>query len=224
MQIPKLIKGLKNITVGEIIGLVSSSLFGTISSALLLDALDRVVDDTLLAGVLGMVGTVCYAISIVGSILSSLVMFIGLIRIHKEDYKFKEAIVMIIIPMIGFIIQLFISNSTNLRVIETLLDLWYMVAVTQGLVNVCDNVKERNIANKGITVIKQIICLYTIAIVAHMIQAFFATSRSFALVGFICLIVDEFTEILMNVFYIGYIIKVRKMLVGYETSAISVPA
>mgnify|MGYP006873076033 CR=1 FL=1 len=215
MQIPKLIKGLKNIIAGEIIGLVSAVLFGGVTSVLLFVTLDKITDDAFMARLFGVAGTGLYILSVVGSLISSLIIFIGLMRIRKEDYKFKEAIVMIIIPAISLILQLFMDNSANYRVIELLLDLWFMVAVTQGLVNICDKVKERNVADKGITVIKQVICLYAICIVANITQNFFSSNQSFELIGFISLVVNVLTELLMNIFYIGYIIKVRKMLIEY---------
>lgn len=214
MRFSNAYKGIKIIFVGEIIGVllmvclefpstilqISTSLFG--DSGMFEFAVSSVVTKLM-----------TYA-SQFFELLSFAVIMIGAIIASKDEKKFREAAIVIAITIIGSMVNMFIDIDINmiLEIVIGVLDLWAVVAVLQGCINISDLCKEEDISEKGVKTFKILVFAYTASIIFTLSTQFFMSRASFLVISVIIIIMGAIVQITAYVFYIVHLSRMKKML------------
>ena len=147
-------------------------------------------------------------------LLSFVVIMIGAIIASKDEKKFREAAIVIAIMIIGSMVNMFIDIDINmiLEIVIGVLDLWAVVAVLQGCINISDSCKEEDISAKGVKTFKIGIFAYTASIILTLSIQFFVSRASFLVIGVIIIIMGTIVQITACVFYIVHLSRMKKML------------
>lgn len=206
-------KGINFMIVGEIMGVISSILFGFATLLLAISAttinsgnVDELDIVLILSFVLGLISRITV-------ILSSIVLGIGLIKALRDESKFKEALVILIISMLIFSSQ-FILQNIQMEYFEIALglaDMWVMVAILQGIVNILDKMKNNDLAKKGIRAIKWSVALTSVSVISNLSYEFFVSYTSLVWAGISITIVSAAAQIINYIIYIGFLSKTKRL-------------
>ena len=207
-------KGIKIIIVGEIIEAIGTILFNL--PAMLIGLIgngsgDFEIADFAIISLLSRFGEELYnAVSVV----SWIIVLIGAIIASKDEKKFKEAAIIVVISMISTLVPVFIDVQAELvvAIVAGLFDLWAIIAVIQGCINVADKYEDYKISDRGSFTLKFVLAVFTVAILMGLTFSFFAARSSLVLIGVIVVSISEIVEIAMYLIYINYLIKVKKMM------------
>lgn len=214
MRFSNAYKGIKIIFVGEIIGVLLMVCL-EFPSTLLQIAGSLFSDSEMLELALSSVVTklMTYAYQFF-EILSFVVVMIGAIIASKDEKKFREAAIVIAIAIIGSMVNMFIDIDINmiLEIVIGVLDLWVVVAVLQGCINISDLCKEEDISEKGVKALKIVIFAYTASIIFTLSTQFFMSRASFLVISVIIIIMGAIVQITAYVFYIVHLSRMKKML------------
>ena len=218
MDIKRFRKGITTIIAGEIVGFITFILFGISVPILTFIAENIPYINTGLNSTFTIVMLAFMLLAAVGMSVSMIVVLCGLIRLRKKDRKFKEAIIFAVIPLILNIIQLFASSiiSTSLddiiSIIGNLFDVWLIVTIIEACINISDRIDNNDMAGKGIKVLRIAITFYFLSIIMRMIYTFLLANASYSVTGIIISAIASVLEVLMDIFYIGYLIKVKRVV------------
>ena len=206
-------KGINFIIVGEIMGVISSILFGfaTLFLAISLTTINSGNADE--QGVVFILSSVPGLISRITVILSSIVLGIGLIKALRDESKFKEALVILIISMLIFSSQ-FVLQSIQMEYFEIALglaDMWVMVAILQGMVSILDKMKNNDLAEKGIRAIKWSVALTSVSVISNLSYEFFVSNTSLVWAGVSITIVSAAAQIINYIIYISFLSKTKRL-------------
>ena len=207
-------KGIKIIIVGEIIRAIRSILFNLLSMLISLfgdGSGDFEIADYAIVSLLSRFGEELYnAVSIV----SWIIVLIGAIIASKDEKKFKEAAIIVVISVISNLVPVFIDVQAEMvvTIVAGLFDLWAIIAVIQGCINVADKYEDYKMSDRGIFTLKFGIAIYTVVILMGLTFSFFTARSSLVLIGVIVVSISEIAEIAMYLIYINYLIKVKKMM------------
>ena len=207
-------KGIKIIIVGEIIRAIRSILFNLLSMLISLfgdGSGDFEIADYAIVSLLSRFGEELYnAVSIV----SWIIVLIGAIIASKDEKKFKEAAIIVVISVISNLVPVFIDVQAEMvvTIVAGLFDLWAIIAVIQGCINVADKYEDYKTSDRGIFTLKFGIAIYTVVILMGLTFSFFTARSSLVLIGVIVVSISEIAEIAMYLIYINYLIKVKKMM------------
>lgn len=206
-------KGINFMIVGEIMGVISSILFGfdTLLLAITSTTINSGNVDEL--GMVFILSPVPGLISRITVILSSIVLIIGLIKALRDESKFKEAIIIIIISMLIFSSQFFLDNiqMEYFEIALGLADMWVMVAIIQGMVSILDKLKDYDLAERGIKVIKCSVSLTSVSILANLSYEFFVSNTSLVWAGVSITIVSAAAQIINYIIYISFLSKTKRL-------------
>ena len=213
MQFPNLRRGINRIIVGEVMGVVSTILFGFSSFMLSLTSAALNYYNIKLIVILSSVSLVVTVTANLLNIISSIVLFTGLITARQDETKFKEAIIIIVVSLVMLVLQLFINSDIKsiLVIINGLADMWVMVVVIQGFVNILDKLKDYTLAEYGIRLIKRTILLSVVTILSNITLDFFMINISFAIMGMIFTLVSAAAQIVNYIFYVGFLRKCKSL-------------
>ena len=206
-------KGINFMIVGEIMGVISSILFGfaTLLLAISSTTIDSGnVDELNIVLILSFVPALISRITV---ILSSIVLGIGLIKALRDESKFKEALVILIISMLIFSSQ-FILQNIQMEYFEIALglaDMWVMVAILQGMVSILDKMKNNDLAQKGIRAIKWSVALTSVSVISNLSYEFFVSYTSLVWAGVSITIVSAAAQIINYIIYISFLNKTKRL-------------
>ena len=207
-------KGIKIIIVGEIIRAIRSILFNLLSMLISLfgdGSGDFEIADYAIISLLSRFGEELYnAVSIV----SWIIVLIGAIIASKDEKKFKEVAIIVVISVISSLVPVLIDVQAEMvvAIVAGLFDLWAIIAVIQGCINVADKYEDYKTSDRGIFTLKLCLAIFTVAILMGLTFSFFAARSSLVLIGVIVVSISEIAEIAMYLIYINYLIKVKKMM------------
>lgn len=206
-------KGINFMIVGEIMGVISSILFGFATLLLAISSTtinSGNVDELNIVLILSFVSGLISRITV---ILSSIVLGIGLIKALRDESKFKEALVILIISMLIFSSQ-FILQNIQLEYFEIALglaDMWVMVAILQGMVSILDKMKNNDLAKKGIRAIKWSVALTSVSVISNLSYEFFVSYTSLVWAGVSITIVSAAAQIINYIIYISFLSKTKRL-------------
>ena len=207
-------KGIRIIIVGEIIGAIGTILFNL--PAMLISLIgngsgDFEIADYAIVSLLSGFGEDFYSAV---SIVNWIIVLIGAIIASKDEKKFKEAAIIVVISMISTLVPVFIDVQAELvvAIVAGLFDLWAIIAVIQGCINVADKYEDYKTSDRGSFTLKFVLAVFTVAILMGLTFSFFAARSSLVLIGVIVVSISEIVEIAMYLIYINYLIKVKKMM------------
>lgn len=212
MDIRRFRKGITTIIAGEIVGFVTFILFGISLPILTFIAENIPYINTGLTSTFTIVMLAFILLAAVGMSVSMIVVLCGLIRLRKKDRKFKEAIIFAVIPLILSIMRVFVSTSFDeiITIVANLFDIWLIVTIIEACINVSDRLGYEDMADRGIKVLRIAISFYFISIIMRMIYTFLMANASYSAIGIIISAIASVLELLMEIFYIGYLIKVKR--------------
>ena len=212
MDIKRFRKGITTIIAGEIVGFITFILFGISVPILAFIAENIPYINTGLNSTFTIVMLAFMLLAAVGMSVSMIVVLCGLIRLRKKDRKFKEAIIFAVIPLILFIMQVFVSTSFDeiITIVVNLFDIWLIVTIIEACINVSDRLGYEDMADRGIKVLRIAISFYFISIIMRMLYTFLIANASYSAIGIIISAIASVLEVLMDIFYIGYLIKVKR--------------
>lgn len=199
--------------VGEIMGVISSILFGFATLLLAISSTtinSGNVDEPSIVLILSYVSALISRITV---ILSSIVLGIGLIKALRDESKFKEALVILIISMLIFSSQ-FILQNIQMEYFEIALglaDMWVMVAILQGIVSILDKMKNNDLAQKGIRAIKWSVALTSVSVISNLSYEFFVSYTSLVWAGVSITIVSAAAQIINYIIYIRFLSKTKRL-------------
>ena len=206
-------KGINFMIVGEIMGVISSILFGFATLLLAISSTtinSGNVDELNIVLILSFVPALISRITV---ILSSIVLGIGLIKALRDESKFKEALVILIISMLIFSSQ-FILQNIQMEYFEIALglaDMWVMVAILQGMVSILDKMKNNDLAKKGIRAIKWSVALTSVSVISNLSYEFFVSYTSLVWAGVSITIVSAAAQIINYIIYISFLNKTKRL-------------
>lgn len=206
-------KGINFIIAGEIMGVISSILFGFATLFLAISSTTINSGNVDELGMVLILSSVPGLISRITVILSSIVLGIGLIKALRDESKFKEALIILIISMLIFSSQLYLE-SIQMEYFEIALglaDMWVMVAILQGMVSILDKLKNNDLAEKGIKVIKCSVSLTSVSILANLSYEFFVSNTSLIWAGVSITIVSTAAQIINYIIYISFLSKTKRL-------------
>lgn len=205
-------KGIKTIIAGEIVGFVTFIFFGISLPILTFVSEMSPYTDIDWNTTFAVAMTVCISFVTIGMPVSMIVVLFGVTRLRKQDSKFKEAIIFAVIPLIFDIMQVFVSTSYDeiINIIGSLFDVWLIVTIIEACINVSDRLGYEDMADRGIKVLRIAISFYFISIIMRMIYTFLMTNASYSAIGITISAIASALEVLMEIFYIGYLIKVKR--------------
>ena len=207
-------KGIKIIIVGEIIGAIGTILINLPDMLISLIGSGsgdyEIADYAIISLLSGFGGDIYYAVSIVNWII----VLIGAIIASKDEKKFKELAIIVVVSAISTLVPVFIDVQAEMvvAIVAGLFDLWAIIAVIQGCINVADKYEDYKTSDRGIFTLKLALAIYTVAILMELTFSFFAARSSLVLIGVIVVSISEVVEIAMYFIYINYLIKVKKMM------------
>ena len=213
MEFPGVKKGINFIIAGEIMGVISSILFGFATLFLAISSTTINSGNVDELGMVLILSSVPGLISRITVILSSIVLGIGLIKALRDESKFKEALIILIISMLIFSSQFYLE-SIQMEYFEIALglaDMWVMVAILQGMVSILDKLKNNDLAEKGIKVIKCSVSLTSVSILANLSYEFFVSNTSLIWAGVSITIVSAAAQIINYIIYISFLSKTKRL-------------
>ena len=211
MEYPGVKKGISFIIAGEIMGVISSILYGF--ATLVLAISSTTINSGNEVGIVLILSSVPGLISRLTVILSSIVLIIGLIKALRDESKFKEALVILIISMLIFSSQFFLENiqMEYFEIALALADMWVMVAILQGMVSILDKMKNKDLAEKGIRAIKWSVALTSVSVISNLSYEFFVSNTSLVWAGVSITIVSAAAQIINYIIYISFLSKTKRL-------------
>jgi len=206
-------KGINFMIVGEIMGVISSILFGFATLLLAISSTTINSGNVDELGIVLILSSVLGLISRITVILSSIVLGIGLIKALRDESKFKEALVILIISMLIFSSQ-FILQNIQMEYFEIALglaDMWVMVAILQGMESILDKMKNNDLAKKGIRAIKWSVALTSVSVISNLSYEFFVSYTSLVWAGVSITIVSAAAQIINYIIYISFLNKTKRL-------------
>lgn len=200
-------KGMVTMIVGEILGMVSSVLFSLCSFLLPFITYafqnDKEVTISYLSVVIGLFAVVSNLLAVI----SGIIQIFALKKITKIDNKFKEALIILIFMLTCVFIRYFGDNTIDsiMSVLSDMTDLWIAVAVIQGCVNISDSMDDIDMSNRGLKVMKIVITLFAITIIGNIIFQYLVANPSFFLGSVISLAIFSILQVVIYIYYIGYL-------------------
>lgn len=213
MEFPNLRRGINRIIIGEVMGVVSTILLGFASFMMALVSTALNYSSARILGTLAVVAAVVAFLSNLLTIISSVILGIGLLNAREDETKFKEAIIVIVISIVMLILQTVFENELEgiFIIITGLADMWVMVAVIQGFVNILDKLKDKKLAEYGIKLLKRTVLLSSITVLSNVTLDFFTVNASFAVIGVVFILFSTIAQIVNYKFYIGYLRKFKRL-------------
>ncbi len=207
-------KGIRIIIVGEIIGAIGTILFNL--PAMLISLIgngsgDFEIADYAIVSLLSGFGEDFYSAV---SIVNWIIVLIGAIIASKDEKKFKEVAIIVVISVISSLVPVLIDVQAEMvvAIVAGLFDLWAIIAVIQGCINVADKYEDYKTSDRGSFTLKFVLAVFTVAILMGLTFSFFAARSSLVLIGVIVVSISEVVEFAMYLIYINYLIKVKKMM------------
>lgn len=213
MQFPGVKKGINFIIAGEIMGVISSILFGFATLLLAISSTTINSGNVAELGIILILSSVPGIVSRITVIISSIVLGIGLIKALRNESKFKEALIILIISMLIFSSQFYLE-SIQMEYFEIALglaDMWVMVAVLQGMVSILDKLKNNDLAEKGIKAIKWSVALTSVSVLSNLSYEFFVSNTSLVWAGVSITIVSAAAQIINYIIYIRFLNATKRL-------------
>lgn len=208
-------KSVKGFIVGEVLGMISSVLFGF--SSFMVQAITYAFqfENANIVSYLA-IGVTCFlVISIALYFVAIVIQVISLFKLRKYDNQIKGAVIILILVFVDVCMSLIFPNfvvvSVIMNVVEELADMWIAVAVIQAFINITDSLDDYELSKRGLKVNRIVITLLSITILGDVVFRYLLFNPSFILGTIITLIVISVIKIFTYVHYISYLKKLEKL-------------
>ena len=217
MRFPNAYKGVKQIYTAEILSLVVGVLAliaaiiaivaGASSDA---GASEDAVGATILSA--GLIGLVTIILAFVAFIINIL----GISNASKDEEKFKQALIWLIVGIAGSTISGFGDQGGVLNLLgelaNTVSEIFVTFFVIGGITNLADKLGNTEMVKKGQSIVKMIVGLYIAVLVLDIIDKVLGESDFAIISGGVIGIIALIVAVVIIVAYLSFLSKARKML------------
>lgn len=199
-----------SIIIGQILSVITIIYFQAIQNHNTITTYDNIESVLMISTV------VIMFVSVISTVISTIFTLSGIVQSINLDSKFKEALVIIIIRCVLYIINYIVPNIINqINILSVLIDLWLIVAIIQGIINICDDSANKTLVKGGLNTMKYILILYSLGVLSNISYTYIIVNLSQINIGILMLIISMILLISSYIIYIRYLIKIKKQLITH---------